>query len=51
MSSVLYELIKGNTYLSDYNLKTLPLVYDHVKYEEAILSVKQIADFLKSNKL
>ena len=51
VSSVLYELIKGNTYLSDYNLKTLPLVYDHVKYEEAILSVKQIADFLKSNKL
>lgn len=47
VSSLLFELIEEKTYQSDYNTKTFPLLYDHVKYDDCIQSIKLIADFLK----
>ena len=51
ISSLLFELIEKDTYLKDYNEKTFPLLYDGVKYEECIKTIKKIADFLKANNL
>ena len=51
VSDLLIELIEEKTYLTDYNSKTFGLLYDGVKYEECILSIKQIAEFLKKHNL
>lgn len=51
ISDYLDELIKEETYKSDYNNITYPLLYDHIKYDEAITAIKQIANFLKSNSI
>lgn len=51
ISDYLDELIEEETYKSDYNNITYPLLYDHIKYDEAIIATKQIVDFLKSNSI
>lgn len=51
VSSLLLELIGQDTYKRDYNSKTFPLLYDHVKYEDCLQSIKKIADFLANNNL
>lgn len=51
VSSLLNELIFEKTYLNDYNEKTLPLVYDRIKYEDCVPAIKQIANFLRMNNL
>lgn len=51
LSSLLIELSKNNTYEQDYNDKTYPLLYDHVKYEECIASIILVANFLKTKGL
>ena len=44
-------LIKQDTCNNDLNSKTFPLLYDHVKYEDCLHSIKKIADFLANNNL
>lgn len=51
VSTLLLELIEQDTYKKDYNSKTFPLLYDHVKYEDCLHSIKKIADFLANNNL
>ena len=51
VSTLLYELIKQKTYLNDYNERTYPLLYDHTEYDDCILSIRRIADFLKEKGL
>ena len=51
ISSLLLELIEQNTYKNDYNSKTYPLLYDHVKYEECLSSIRKISSFLSKNNL
>lgn len=51
LSTLLNELIEEKTYLSDYNLRTFPLLYDHIKYDECVPSILKIASFLKDNNL
>lgn len=51
VSSLLEELIKEDTYRTDYYDKTYPLLYDQVRYEECIPSIQRIADYLKQNNL
>lgn len=49
VSTLLMELIKENTYQKDYKEKTYNLLYDHIKYEECLDSIKHISEFLKEN--
>ena len=49
ISSILMEIIEKNTYKSDYNSRTFPLLYDHVKYEDCLPAIKRISAFLKEN--
>lgn len=51
LSSILMDLIKEKTYQKDYNEKTFPLLYDHIKYETVIESIEKVAMFLKQNNL
>lgn len=51
VSTLLFELIGQDTYKRDYNSKTFPLLYDHVRYEDCLHSIKKIADFLANNNL
>ena len=51
VSTILEELISEETYKSDYNNLTYPLLYDHIKYDEAITAVDTIRQFLKSHSL
>ena len=51
ISSLMMDLIEEKTYQKDYNEKTFPLLYDHVKYETAIESITKVALFLKQNNL
>lgn len=51
MSEYLKELIEEKTYKRDYDNITYPLIYDHVKYEEAITAIETIEDFLKKNNM
>lgn len=47
ISTYLKEIVKEKTYLSDYQEKTFPLLYDHVPYDEAIKAIATISDFFK----
>lgn len=49
VSTLLMELIKENTYQKDYKEKTYNLLYDHIRYEECLDSIKHISEFLKEN--
>lgn len=49
ISELLLELIEKNTYQMDYKEKTFNLLYDHIKYETCLESIKIIAIFLKEN--
>lgn len=51
ISNILLDLIDKRTYYSDYQNRTYPLLYDHVKYEECVKSIVAIADFLKVHTL
>lgn len=51
ISDLLLDLINDKTYLKDYNSMTLPLLYDHVTYEECIPSIKKMIKFLKEHKM
>ena len=51
VSTLLYELIKQKIYLNDYNERTYPLLYDHAEYDDCIISIRRIADFLKEKGL
>ena len=51
VSTLLYELIKQKTYLNDYNERTYPLLYDRTEYDDCIISIRRIADFLKEKGL
>lgn len=47
ISTYLKEIVKEKTYLSDYQERTFPLLYDHVPYDEAINAIATISDFFK----
>lgn len=49
VSDLLIELINEGTYQKDYRDKTYNLLYDHIKYEACLESIKQISVFLKAN--
>ena len=49
VSTLLMELIKENTYQKDYKEKTYNLLYDRIRYEECLDSIKHISEFLKEN--
>lgn len=51
MSYYLSELIKEETFKGDYNNVTFPLLYDQIKYDEAINAVNEIEVFLSKNNL
>ncbi len=51
VSKLLFELVEQDTYKKDYNSKTFPLLYDHIKYEQCIPSIIKIAEFLKTNNI
>ena len=51
VSSLLEELINEETYKKDYNSNTFNLLYDHLKYEDCIPSIRRIALFLKRHNL
>lgn len=51
ISEYLKELVDENTYRGDYNERTFPLLYDHVKYEDCLPSILRIAEFLKARGL
>ena len=51
VSKLLFELVEQNTYKKDYNSKTFPLLYDHIKYEQCTPSIIKIAEFLKTHDL
>ena len=49
--TTLLNFINGETYKKDYNSLTFPLLYDHIKYDEAIAAIKAIQQFLENHKL
>lgn len=51
ISKLLIELIERGTFKQDYNLRTYPLLYDHIRYEDCIPSIRQIAAFLENHNL
>ena len=51
MSEYLKELIEEKTYKRDYDNVTYPLLYDHIKYEEAIAAIEAVEVFLRENKM
>lgn len=51
ISEYLNELVDEDTYKSDYNEKTFPLLYDRIKYNDCLPSIKRIAEFLNKHGL
>ena len=51
ISTLLKELINEETYKKDYNNITFPLLYDHIKYDEAITAIQTIQQFLDKSGL
>lgn len=51
ISDLLFDLIKKQIYIRDYNTKTFPLLYDGIAYNDAIKSVTKVASFLLENNL
>lgn len=51
ISTLLNEIVEQNTYVSDYNNRTYPLLYDHVKYQDCLPSLKAISKFLTDKNL
>ena len=51
ISKYLNELVDEDTYKSDYNEKTFPLLYDRIKYDDCLPSIKRIAEFLNKHGL
>lgn len=47
LASVLSEIVLKETYRTDYERITMPLLYEDVTYDEAIVSLREIADFLR----
>lgn len=47
LASVLSEIVLKETYRTDYERITMPLLYEDVTYDEAIISLREIADFLR----
>ncbi len=44
VTSLLYKIVEENSYKEDYNVLTVKLLEDKVSYEEALTSIKSIAD-------
>ena len=44
-------LVDNKTYIADYNERTYPLLYDHVRYDECVPSILRIAKYLEENGL
>ena len=51
ISLLLYDLVKRETFKTDYIQKTFVLLYDQTKYDDCISSILKIADYLKDNNL
>lgn len=47
LPDILDDILKSDSYKSDYNNVTLSLLYEDVSYEEAIQSLARIRDFLR----
>ena len=47
VSKLLFELVEKQTYLNDYNNLTLPLLYNHIRYEDCVPSILKMAEFLE----
>lgn len=50
LPDILDDILKSDSYRSDYNNVTLSLLYEDVSYEEAIQSLARIRDFLRGHK-
>lgn len=51
ISSLLFELIEKKTFYNDYQTMTFPLLYDHLRYDECVPAIIEIASFLKGRNL
>ena len=49
LSAVLEEIVEKGPYRSDYERVTMPLLYEDVSYDEAVIALSEIAAFLKAN--
>ena len=46
LSAVLEEIVVKESYRSDYERVTMPLLYEDVTYDEAVSALREIAAFL-----
>ena len=49
LSAVLEEIVEKGPYRSDYERVTMPLLYEDVAYDEAVIALREIAAFLREN--